>query len=52
MGAGAAGGAPRRPPRLPGRLVVTREERLQLDPCTHPLKQFFLSLLPWAEMPR
>jgi len=52
MGAGADGGAPRRPPRLPGRLVVPREERLQLDPRTHPLKQFFLSLLPWAEMPR
>lgn len=51
MGAGAEGGAPRRPPRLPGRLVVPREERLQLDPHTHPLKQFFLSLLPWAEMP-
>ena len=31
--------APRRPPRLPGRLVVTREERLQLDPRTHPRGQ-------------
>ena len=51
MGAGADGAAQRRAPRLPGRLVVPREERLQLDPHTHPLKQFFLSLLPWAEMP-
>ena len=47
----AGGAAPRRAPRLPGRLVVPREERLQLDLNTHPLKQFFLSLLPWAMPP-
>jgi len=51
LGAGPDGAALRRPPRLPGRLVVPREERLQLDPHTHPLKQFFLSLLPWAMPP-
>lgn len=38
-------------PRLPGRLVVPRAERLQLRPHTHPLLQFCLSLLPWAMPP-
>ncbi|KAL1529060.1 hypothetical protein AB1Y20_000023 [Prymnesium parvum] len=40
-----------RAPRLPGRLVVPREERLQLQRGTNPLLQFFLSLLPWAMPP-
>ena len=38
-------------PRLPGRLVVPRRERLQLRAQTHPIVQFFLSLLPWAMAP-
>jgi len=38
-------------PRLPGRLVVPRRERLQLRAQTHPVVQFFLSLLPWAMAP-
>ena len=34
-----------------GRLVVPREERLQLQRGTNPLVQFFYSLLPWAMAP-
>jgi hypothetical protein len=37
--------------RLPGRLVVPRAERLQLSSQTHPLLQFFYSLIPWAMPP-
>eukprot|EP00965_Chrysotila_dentata_P143930 4754497-Pleurochrysis_carterae.AAC.3 len=43
------GGA--RPARLPGRLVVPREERMQLRADTSPVLQFFLSLIPWAMPP-
>ena len=37
--------------RPEGRLVVPRHEWVELDPATHPLKQFFLSLLPWTVAP-
>ena len=50
-GGGAAGAARRRPPRLPGRLVVPPEEWVYLDARTNPLVQFFLSLVPWAMPP-
>ena len=55
VGQGAAGRWVRhveRRLRPEGRLVVPREEWLALDPATHPFKQFFLSLLPWAVAPR
>jgi len=54
-GQGAAGRWVRHAPRQlrpEGRLVVPRKEWLVLDPATHPLKQFFLALLPWAVAPR
>ena len=39
-------------PRLPGRLVVPREEWVHLDARTHPVLQFFYSLVPWYVPPR
>ena len=35
----------------PGRLVVPRSQRMQLRAQTHPVLQFFLSLVPWAMPP-
>ena len=55
MGEGAAGRwvrVARRPGLRPeGRLVVPREEWVTLEAGTHPLLQFWLSLLPWAVPP-
>lgn len=48
LGPGRWAPPPGRPPRPPGRLVVPREEWLELRPDTNPLVQFFLSMLPWA----
>ena len=35
-----------------GRLVVPREEWVELDRSRHPVVQFFLSLLPWVVVTR
>ena len=55
-GMGAEGAAANRrvarAPRLPGRLVVPREEWVHLDARTHPVLQFFYSLVPWYVPPR
>ena len=54
-GEGAAGRwvRVRQPPRLrpEGRLVVPRDEWVELRSDTHPLLQFWYSLLPWTVAP-